>query len=253
MVNKNLIIYNNKISYILKSKNSNGPKISVVFLCGYRSDKSGTKAIFIENLRKKIGFEYLRFDYSGHGHSSGDIESLLFSNWVNESKIIIEKLTNYPLLLIGSSMGGWISFYISIIMKREICGIIGIATAADFTVQLEKEMTEKQSYYYKKQDILRIKSEYSKEPYVFTKKFIANSKKYLILKKNVFIKCKSSLLYGLRDSSVSIDTQIKLLNRVSHKESSLTILKNSDHRMSSRHDLKVLKDIILNYIKYPLS
>ena len=129
MVNKNLIINNNKISYILKSKNSNGPKISVVFLCGYKSDKSGTKAIFIENLRKKVGFEYLRFDYSGHGHSSGDIDSLIFSNWINESKIIIEKLTNYPLVLIGSSMGGWISFYISMIMRRKIYGIIGIATA----------------------------------------------------------------------------------------------------------------------------
>ena len=120
-------------------------------------------------------------------------------------------------------MGGWISFYISMKIKRKIRGIIGITAAADFTVQLEKEMTKKQSFYYKKKDILIIKSEYSKEPYIFTKKFITNSKKYLLLKKNVSIKCKSSLLYGLRDSSVSIDTQIKLLNRLSHKESSLTI------------------------------
>ena len=148
-------------------------------------------------------------------------------------------------------MGGWISFYISMIMRRKIYGIIGIANCCRLHGSIRERNDRKTKLLLQKKNILIIKSEYSKEPYVFTKKFITNSKKYLLLKKNVSIKCKSSLLYGLRDSSVSIDTQIKLLNRLSHKESSLTILKNSDHRMSSRHDLKVLKDIILSYIKYP--
>ena len=81
---------------------------TVVFLCGYRSDKNGTKAEYIEKLRKENGFEYLRFDYSGHGDSSGDIQNFYLSDWVNESKVLIEKKTNYPLILVGSSMGAWI-------------------------------------------------------------------------------------------------------------------------------------------------
>ena len=77
MVLKNyILIKKNKISYILKKKTKNGLKKSIVFLCGYRSDKNGKKADFIEKLRKDYGFEYLRFDYSGHGESSGDINNL---------------------------------------------------------------------------------------------------------------------------------------------------------------------------------
>ena len=171
MLNKIVEVNNNKISYILKDKKQYGKKVSVVFLSGYRSDKNGTKALFIESLRKKIGFEYLRFDYSGHGNSTGEIDNLLISDWINESKVLIERLTNYPLLLIGSSMGGWISFYLSLILKKKILAIIGIAAAADFTLRMEKEMN-------KTKENLIVKSEYSDAPYIFTKKFIDDSKKY---------------------------------------------------------------------------
>lgn len=243
MLNKIVEVNNNKISYILKDKKKYGKEVSVVFLCGYRSDKSGNKALFIESLRKKIGFEYLRFDYSGHGKSSGEIEKLLISDWINESKILIERLTNYPLLLIGSSMGGWISFYLSLILKKKILAIIGIAAAVDFTIRLEKKLS-------KTKDKLIVKSEYSNYPYTFTKKFINNSKKFLLLKKNIRIKYKSTLLYGLKDESVSLDSQIELLKRLKHEEASLMILKKSDHRMSSKKDLKILEETILKNIKY---
>ena len=137
MIKKNIIINNNKISYILKNKTKKGNKATIVFLCGYRSDKNGTKALFIEHLRKKLGFQYLRFDYSGHGDSSGNIDSLLFSDWINESRILIEKITKYPLIFVGSSMGGWIAFYLSSIIKKKVSGVVGISTAADFTMKLE--------------------------------------------------------------------------------------------------------------------
>ena len=89
-------------------------------MCGYRSDKNGTKAEFIEKLRKEYGFEYLRFDYSGHGDSSGNINNLYLSDWINESKVLIESKTSYPLIIVGSSMGGWIAFYLSLIIKKNI-------------------------------------------------------------------------------------------------------------------------------------
>ena len=91
MLNKIVEVNNNKISYILKDKKQYGKKVSVVFLSGYRSDKNGTKALFIESLRKKIGFEYLRFDYSGHGSSEGEVEKQLVSDWVNEAYLLIRK------------------------------------------------------------------------------------------------------------------------------------------------------------------
>ena len=241
-----ILIKKNKISYILKKKTKNGVKKSIVFLCGYRSDKSGTKAEFIEKLRKVYGFEYLRFDYSGHGDSSGDINNLYLSDWINESKELIERKTNYPLIIVGSSMGGWIAFYLSLIIKRKILGIVGIASAVDFTIKLLQNLTRLEYKKYISKKEIKISSKYSKSPYVFTSKFINNSKKFLLLNKKIKIKKKAILIYGLKDSSVSLESQVQLLNRLSHSETTLIISNNSDHRMSSNYDLKILKNAIFS-------
>ena len=248
MIKNNILIKKNKISYILKNKTKNGLKKTVVFLCGYKSDKSGTKAEYIEKLRKKYGFEYLRFDYSGHGDSSGDINNMYISDWVNESKTLIEKKTNYPILLIGSSMGAWIAFSLSIIIKKKLIGIIGIASAIDFTDKLIKNLNPLAYEKYKNKKEIKIRSQYSKKPYVFSKKFIDDSKRYFLLNKKIKIKTKSSLLYGLKDSSVDLESQIKLLDNLIHAETTLIILKNSDHRMSSNYDLKKLNSVVLEFI-----
>ena len=246
MLKDYILIKKNKISYILKKKTKNGVKKSIVFLCGYRSDKSGTKAEFIEKLRKVYGFEYLRFDYSGHGDSSGDINNLYLSDWINESKELIERKTNYPLIIVGSSMGGWIAFYLSLIIKRKILGIVGIASAVDFTVKLLQNLTRLEYKKYISKKEIEISSKYSKSPYVFTSKFINNSKKFLLLNKKIKIKKKAILIYGLKDSSVSLESQVQLLNRLSHSETTLIISNNSDHRMSSNYDLKILKNAIFS-------
>ena len=245
MIKNNILIKKNKISYILKKKTKNGLKKSIVFLCGYRSDKKGKKADLIENLRKDYGFEYLRFDYSGHGESSGDINNLFISDWVNESKVLIENKTNYPVILIGSSMGGWIAFYLSLVIKKKLLGIVGIASAFDFTSRILKNLStvEYKKYKYKKE--IKLSSNYSKSPYIFTNKFINNAKKFLLLNKKIKIKKKAILLYGLKDTSVDLESQIKFLNKLTHAETSLIISKNSNHRMSSKYDLEILKNAIL--------
>ena len=146
-------------------------------------------------------------------------------------------------------MGGWIAFYLSSIIKKKVSGVVGISTAADFTMKLESKLNKKEYQSYIKQKKLIIKSEYSNTPYIFSKNFIDSSKKFLLLEKKFKIKCKSTLLYGLKDSSVELETQIALLNKLTHSDTSLVISKNSDHRMSSRYDLKLLKKAIFNYIK----
>ena len=169
MIKNNILIKKNKISYILKNKTKKGAMKTVVFLCGYRSDKNGTKAEYIEKLRKEYGFEYLRFDYSGHGDSSGDIQNIYISDWVNESKILIEKKTNYPLILVGSSMGAWIAFYLSLIIKKKLLGIIGIASAIDFTSKLIQNLNSSEYKKYIDNKEIKIHSKYSKHPYCIEK------------------------------------------------------------------------------------
>ena len=183
MLNNKLIensfikIKNTKIKYILKRKKSNVANFSVVFLCGYKSDMNGTKACYIDKLQKKIGFEYLRFDYSGHGSSEGAIEQRNLTNWVYESLTIIEKKTNHPIILIGSSMGGWISLLLAKKLKTKLLGIIGIATAIDFTMNIIDNLSQRKKLFYKKNLFIKVPNEYSKDGHVFTKKFLKKIKK----------------------------------------------------------------------------
>ena len=107
------------ISYLHRPKLKKGPKISVIFLTGYRSDMLGTKAIFLDKLSRKIGYEYLRFDYSGHGTSGGSIDERLISDWVAETQYFINKLSN-PIIIIGSSLGGWLSIILLKKIKKKL-------------------------------------------------------------------------------------------------------------------------------------
>ncbi|MEC8100373.1 MAG: alpha/beta hydrolase, partial [Pseudomonadota bacterium] len=190
-----------------------------------------------------------RFDYSGHGDSSGEINNLLLSNWVEESKILIKIKTKYPLILIGSSMGAWIALFLSFLIKRKIKGIIGIASAVDFTSIMLKKLNKSQYQKFLNLKKLKVESDYSKTPYFFSKKFIDDSKKFLLLKKNISIKPRTTLLYGMKDSSVDLMSQIKLLENLSDVRSTLLILKKSDHRMSSINDLKIIKKSLLEYVR----
>jgi esterase/lipase len=209
----------------------------------------GTKATFLDTLSKKIGYEYLRFDYSGHGSSEGEIEKQLLSDWVNEAYLLIKKKLNHPIILVGSSLGGWIAFILLKKFKENILGVIGIGAAPDFTNDIIKNLTSVQKKRYEDKGYISIKSDYEEKPYKFTKKFIEDSKKNFILLKSSEINTKISLLYGLQDNAVKLETQINLMKLLKAKNAKLTILNNSDHRMSSNLDLNILEQTIKSVIK----
>jgi esterase/lipase len=238
---KSIKINNLKISYIFKDRKKNGPKISVVFLSGYKSDMKGTKAKFIDKLSNDYGFEYLRFNYSGHGSSEGKIEERTISSWLKESLFLIKKNMSFPIILIGSSMGGWISLLVAIKFKSKIKGIIGIATAPDFTKKLIRQLSAKEKKMYLKNKFIHVSSKYSESKYTFTSTFIEDAKKNYILKNQTYLPSRLSLLYGTADNSVTLNDQIKILNYFKFKETKLIISKESDHRMSSKKDLVLLQ------------
>ena len=238
-----------KISYLYRSRLKKGPKVSIIFLSGYKSDMLGTKANFLDTLSKKIGYEYLRFDYSGHGSSEGKIEKQLLSDWINEAYLLIRKKLKYPLIIVGSSLGGWIAFILLKKLRKNILGIIGIGAALDFTNDIIKNLSSTQKKRFIDKGYISIKSDYEEKPYKFTKKFIEDSKKYFVLSKNLEIKTKIALLYGLQDNAVKLETQISMLKILKTKNAQLTILNSSDHRMSSSLDLNILEQTIKNMIK----
>ena len=236
------------ISYLHRPKLKKGPKISVIFLAGYRSDMLGTKAIFLDKLSKKIGYEYLKFDYSGHGTSGGKIDERLLSDWVTETKYFVNKL-NYPVIVIGSSLGGWLSIILLQKIKRKIIGFIGIGTAADFTNDILKSLLPNEKKNYKNKKYISINSNYDSASYIFKKKFIDDSKKNFVLTKPFKTNAKIVLLYGLLDDAVKLQKQIDILKIIKTRQATLTISRNSDHRMSSNSDLKLLEQNLKNIIK----
>ena len=236
------------ISYLHRPKLKKGPKISVIFLAGYRSDMMGTKAIFLDKLSRKIGYEYLRFDYSGHGTSGGSIDERLISDWVAETQYFINKLSN-PIIIIGSSLGGWLSIILLQKIKRKIIGFIGIGTAADFTDDILKNLSPDKKKDYIKKKYISINSNYDNTSYIFKKQFIEDSKKNYVLTKPLKTNAKIILLYGLLDEAVTLQKQIDILKIIKTKNAILTISRNSDHRMSSNSDLRLLEQSLKNIIK----
>lgn len=238
---KNIKINNLKISYIFKGRKKTGPKLSIVFLSGYKSDMKGIKAKFIDKLSNYYGFEYLRFNYSGHGSSEGKLEEQTISAWLEESLVLIKNNMNFPLILVGSSMGGWISLLIANKLRSRVKGVIGIATAPDFTKKLINKLSPKEKQIYFKKKYICISSEYAESKYTFTKAFIEDAKKNYILKNQSYLPSKLSLLYGTADTAITLSDQLKILNYFKFKETKLTISKASDHRMSSKKDLILLQ------------
>ena len=121
-------------SQVIGSKNrKNSP--GVVFLSGLKSDKEGTKAVFLSQWAEKNERDFLRFDYRGHGASSGTFEDTSISDWLDDTKRIVMGLTSGPQILVGSSLGGWISLLFARMFPEKVAGVIGIAAAPDFTAQ----------------------------------------------------------------------------------------------------------------------
>ena len=238
-----------KVYYYARKRKHNGPKVSVIFLAGYNSDMQGNKATYLENLSKKIGFEYLKFDYSGHGLSEGVIKDQLLSSWIEEAKYFIKHKLNYPTIIVGSSLGGWIGLSISKKTNKNIKGVIGIGAAPDFTKNIIKDLSRKEKKEYKKNKYISLGSDYSEENFIFTNKFIEDTKKFFILDKKINTNSIISLLYGSRDDAVSLSTQLKILEKLDAKNAKLTIVKNSDHRMSSVKDLELLEIHLNTMIK----
>ena len=149
----------------------------------------------------------------------------------------------------GSSLGGWIAFILLKKFKKDILGVIGIGAAPDFTNDIIKNLSSIEKKRYIDKGYISIKSDHEGKPYKFSKKFIEDSKKNFVLLKNLKINTNITLLYGLNDSAVKLETQIKLLKLLKTKNAKLVIANSSDHRMSSSFDLNLLEQTIRNMIK----
>jgi uncharacterized protein len=228
------ILKKKKIKYLLLNNKS---QITVVFFHGFMSDMTGKKPREIQKFCNKNKINFLKFEYSGHGKSSGEFIKGNISKWTLESKKLIKAKVKNNLIFIGSSMGSWIALNLIKSFRKKIKGFIGIASAPDFLEELmwkkfnkkiKKKIMSNQIYYLKNNKFI----------YPITKQLIFDGKKNKILNKKIDNKINITLLHGLRDDVVPLKFSIKTLKIFTNAQKKLIKIKNGDHSLSRKIDLK---------------
>ncbi len=213
----------------------------VVFLGGFMSDMTGSKALALEEHCKKQGRAFLRFDYTGHGQSSGAFRDGTIGEWAGDAIYAIKQLTEGPQILVGSSMGGWIMLLSALALKERVAAMIGIAAAPDFTDDLiEKELNEEQRETMRRQGFVEVPSEYSEEPYTITQALIDNGRKNMLLNDVISLTQPVRLLQGMKDLDVPWQTALRIQERLASNDVDVTLVKDGDHRLSEPNDLERL-------------
>ena len=213
----------------------------VVFLGGLCSDMSGTKAEFLDAWARETGHAFLRFDYTGHGASSGLFEEGCVGDWARDAADAINALTAGPQVLVGSSLGGWIALLLARDKRVRVAAVVGIAAAPDFTERLIREELEPEE----RAELLErgrveIGSEYE-SPYVITRRLIQDGTRQRLLHKPCPVPVPVRLLHGMADRDVPVDTALQTLECLDSDDARLVLVKDADHRMSGNTELNLLR------------
>ncbi|KZD05406.1 alpha/beta hydrolase family protein [Oceanibaculum pacificum] len=214
----------------------------IVFLGGFKSDMTGTKALALEALAQDRGLDFLRFDYFGHGASSGSFEDGSIGRWAEDSVAALDALTEGPQILVGSSMGGWLMLLTALARPERIAGLVGIAAAPDFTEDLMwAEFSEDVRRQIMTEGRYERPSEYSDDPYIITRKLIEDGRNHLLLRGPIALACPVRLLHGMRDPDVPWQVSTRLAEALTGDDVSVTLVKDGDHRLSREQDLALLR------------
>jgi len=240
------ILKKKKIKYLLLNNKS---QITVVFFHGFMSDMTGKKPTEIHKFCKKNKINFLKFEYSGHGKSSGKFINGNISQWTNEAKKLIKAKVKNKLIFVGSSMGSWIALNLIKSFKKKIRGFIGIASAPDFLEELMwKKFNKKIKKIIMNNQIYNLKND--NFIYPITKQLVFDGKKNKILNKKINSKINVTLFHGSKDDVVPLKFSIKTLKIFRNGKKKLVKIKNGDHSLSRKSDLKKitneLKLFILN-------
>jgi len=204
----------------------------VVFLGGFKSDMEGTKALHLEAWAKRAGLAFLRFDYSGHGQSSGDFTDGGIGDWTADAMDAISALTDGSQVLVGSSMGGWIALLVAREMPGKVAGLVTVAAAPDFTEDaMWAGFDDAQRRALLEDGHIALPSEYG-EPYVITRRLIVEGRDNLVLRAPLSLPFPVRFLQGTADADVERDVALRLLDHAEGPDMRLTLVDGADHRFS---------------------
>ncbi len=223
-------------------REGSGP--TIVWLGGFKSDMRATKANALDSWAERSGRAFLRFDYSGHGESSGDFADGTIGAWREDALAAIDAFAGERPVLVGSSMGGWIALLIALDMKRReapASGMVLIAPAADFTEALMwPQLPPEAKRDIEEKGVWMRPSQYSPEPYPITRRLFEEGRSHLLLDKPIEPGCPVHILQGMQDPDVPWSHAMTLMEHLPADAATLTLIKDGDHRLSREQDLAML-------------
>lgn len=213
----------------------------VVFLCGFNSDMSGAKAQALDAFCAAREQAFIRFDYFAHGVSSGDFADATVGRFLADTLAVIDKLAEGKLVLVGSSIGGWLMLLTALARPERIKALIGIGAAPDATEDL---MWQRFPFDLREEIITkgaaRVPSRYGEEGYLITRKLIEEARTHLVMRAPLAIDRPVRLLHGMMDPDVPYETSLALADRLSGNDVQVTLVKDGDHRLSRPADTDLL-------------
>ena len=225
-----------RIAYCLRPA-TDPDRPTLLFLPGYASDMTGTKAIAVDAFAGSTGCACLRFDYSGTGASDGDFADGTLARWLDEALAAIDQLTEGKIVLVGSSMGGWLMLHVALRRPDRIAALVGIAAAPDFTdwgySPGDKETLLQAGKYERP-------NPYGPEPSITHRGFWQSGQALLLLGAPIAIDCPVRLLHGDQDGEVPVGIALKVLARLRSADVQLLLLKGGGHRLSEPREIGAL-------------
>ncbi|MFL6736641.1 MAG: alpha/beta hydrolase [Sphingomonas sp.] len=218
-----------------------GGSPTLIFLPGYASDMEGSKAVALDSLAQERGISMLRLDYSGTGSSGGNFEEGTLGRWLKEALAAIDRLTEGPIIVIGSSMGGWIALHLALLRPERVRALVGIAAAPDFT---HWGFSEDQKAALQHQPRIEEPNPYGPEPRVFTREFFESGERLRLLDEEVAVDCPVRLLHGDMDKEVPLEIGFRLMRRLRSSDVQLRVLKGGGHRLSEPHEIRAILNTV---------
>lgn len=216
---------------------SPGAGPTIVFLCGYASDMNGTKALALEQWARAHGRAFLRFDYAGCGASEGAFEDQTLALWRDDALRILDALVPGPVVLVGSSMGGWIMLLVARERPAQVVGMVGIAAAPDFT---DWGFTQEQKLHLLQHGRLEQPSDYSDQPTVTTRAFWNSGEANRVMIGEIAFDGPVRLLQGQKDAEVPWQRAGALAERFRSDAVQTWLVKDGDHRLSRDADIALI-------------
>ncbi len=206
---------------------------------------NGNKARALECWSRARGSALVRFDYFGHGSSDGAFRDGTIGRWLADSLDVIDHLTAGPQLLVGSSMGAWLMLLTAIQRPSRVAGMVGIASACDFTESLIwHKLDPDQRKKMMSDGFITRQSDSTDEPDIISRTLVEEGRNHLLLHQTIDIDCPVRLIHGARDSDVPWQTSLHISQRLVSSNVSLHLIKDADHRLSREQDIEFITDVI---------